>query len=229
MPRREVRTEPAGRTAADDLDLSRVAVLVDEGDPRGNLIALLQRAQERVRLPARARGRRDRAPQRRARLAHPRHHHVLRAVQHRARAAATRSASATAPPATWPAPRASREAVEQELGVADGATTDDMEFTLDSVACMGACSQAPVMRVDDDTYGNLSADQTRKVVRSSRRRARPRAACYGGAGRRWAAMPEPATPPARPAGRRPRRRAARPAASAASRSAPAPPACSPAR
>ena len=37
-----------------------------------------------------------------------------------------------------------------------------MEFTLDSVACMGACSQAPVMRIDDETYGNLSADETRK-------------------------------------------------------------------
>ena len=46
MPRRVVRTEPDGRQAADDLDLSRVAVLVDEGDPRGNLIALLQRAQD---------------------------------------------------------------------------------------------------------------------------------------------------------------------------------------
>jgi (2Fe-2S) ferredoxin len=33
------------------------------------------------------------------------------------------------------------------------------------VACMGACSQAPVMRIDDDTYGNLTADQTRTVVR----------------------------------------------------------------
>ncbi len=30
---------------------------------------------------------------------------------------------------------------------------------------MGACSQAPVMRIDDDTYGNLSADETRKIAR----------------------------------------------------------------
>ena len=39
-----------------------------------------------------------------------------------------------------------------------------MEFSLGSVACMGACSRAPVMRIDDGTYGNLSTDQTRKVV-----------------------------------------------------------------
>ena len=50
-------------------------------------------------------------------------------------------------------------------GVADGETRADREFGLDSVACMGACSQAPVMRIDDDTYGNLSADETRKIAR----------------------------------------------------------------
>ena len=58
------------------------------------------------------------------------------------------------------------EAFEQELGVCDGGTTDDMEFTLDSVACMGACSQAPVMRIDDETYGNLSSDEVRRVIRT---------------------------------------------------------------
>ena len=57
------------------------------------------------------------------------------------------------------------EAMEQELEVGDGETRADLEFTLDSVACMGACSQAPVMRVDDETFGNLSADETRKVAR----------------------------------------------------------------
>jgi len=57
------------------------------------------------------------------------------------------------------------EALEQELDVQNGGTTPDMEFTLDSVACMGACSQAPVMRVGDDTYGNLTPDQTRKIIR----------------------------------------------------------------
>jgi NADH-quinone oxidoreductase subunit E len=57
------------------------------------------------------------------------------------------------------------EALEQELDVENGGTTPDMEFTLDSVACMGACSQAPVMRVGDDTYGNLTPDQTRKIIR----------------------------------------------------------------
>ena len=47
MPRRVVRTEqiPDGDAQRDDLDLSQVAVIVDEGDAYGNLIALLQRTQ----------------------------------------------------------------------------------------------------------------------------------------------------------------------------------------
>ncbi len=57
------------------------------------------------------------------------------------------------------------EALEEELGVADGKTTTDMKFTLSSVACMGACSQAPVMRIGESTYGALTPDKTRKIIR----------------------------------------------------------------
>ncbi len=57
------------------------------------------------------------------------------------------------------------EALEEELGVGDGKTTKDMMFTLGSVACMGACSQAPVMRIGERDYGNLTPDRTRKIIR----------------------------------------------------------------
>jgi NADH-quinone oxidoreductase subunit E len=57
------------------------------------------------------------------------------------------------------------EALEEELGVPDGKTTQDRKFTLSSVACMGACSQAPVMRIGDKTYGALTPDTTRKIIR----------------------------------------------------------------
>lgn len=57
------------------------------------------------------------------------------------------------------------EALEEELGIADGKTTSDRKFTLSSVACMGACSQAPVMRIGDATYGGLTPDKTRKIIR----------------------------------------------------------------
>jgi len=58
------------------------------------------------------------------------------------------------------------EALEEELGIAAGKTTADGEFTLGSVACMGACSQAPVMRIGEATYGNLTPDKTRTIIRA---------------------------------------------------------------
>jgi NADH-quinone oxidoreductase subunit E len=57
------------------------------------------------------------------------------------------------------------EALEEVLGVGEGKTTPDMRFTLSSVACMGACSQAPVMRIGERTYGGLTPDKTRKIMR----------------------------------------------------------------
>jgi len=57
------------------------------------------------------------------------------------------------------------EALEEELGIAEGKTTTDRKFTLSSVACMGACSQAPVMRIGEQTYGALTPDKTRKIIR----------------------------------------------------------------
>jgi NADH-quinone oxidoreductase subunit E len=57
-------------------------------------------------------------------------------------------------------------ALEEELGIESGKTTRDMIYTLSSVACMGACSQAPVMRIGQETFGNLTPDKTRKVIRA---------------------------------------------------------------
>lgn len=42
------------------------------------------------------------------------------------------------------------EALEKRLGVSDGETTADGKYTLESVACLGCCSLAPVVAVDDD-------------------------------------------------------------------------------
>ena len=58
------------------------------------------------------------------------------------------------------------DAVEEELGLGDGGdTTEAGEFTLEKVACFGACSLAPVMIVDEDTKGNITPDKARRMVR----------------------------------------------------------------
>jgi NADH-quinone oxidoreductase subunit E len=54
------------------------------------------------------------------------------------------------------------DTIRGELGVEPGETTPDMRFTLQTVACMGACALSPVMTVDGTYYGKLDA---RKAVR----------------------------------------------------------------
>jgi NADH:ubiquinone oxidoreductase subunit E len=46
--------------------------------------------------------------------------------------------------------------LQAELGVAPDETTADMAFTLKRVRCVGSCGLAPVVRVDGDTYGQLT-------------------------------------------------------------------------
>jgi NADH:ubiquinone oxidoreductase subunit E len=61
------------------------------------------------------------------------------------------------------APEVTR-AVSEELGVKVGETTDDLTFTLESVACVGCCGLAPVMLVDEETYGQLDVVEARRIA-----------------------------------------------------------------
>jgi NADH-quinone oxidoreductase subunit E len=63
------------------------------------------------------------------------------------------------------------EALEEELGVANGETTPDRQFTLDTVSCLGCCSLAPVIMINNDTYGNLLPKQIKKIVKGYREAA----------------------------------------------------------
>ena len=56
------------------------------------------------------------------------------------------------------------EALERHLDVEPGETTIDREFTLAEVRCLGSCSLAPVMVVNQDTYGRLTPDKAVKIV-----------------------------------------------------------------
>ncbi|HSL96440.1 MAG TPA: NADH-quinone oxidoreductase subunit NuoE [Thermoleophilia bacterium] len=166
MPRRVTRTPatvalPAG---VDGPDLDRVGAITDDLDPNGNLIAVLQRLQQEFGyLP-------EPVIDELARLSGVPASRIYGVITFYAQFSTTPSGRHRVCVCHGTACHVAgagriTEALEQELHVEDGGTTRDMEFTLDSVACMGACSQAPVMRVDDDTYGNLTADQTRTIVR----------------------------------------------------------------
>ena len=51
--------------------------------------------------------------------------------------------------------------IERRLGIKPGETTEDMEYTLETVACIGACALAPTMTIDKETYGQVT---TKKVA-----------------------------------------------------------------
>ncbi|MCK9558746.1 MAG: NADH-quinone oxidoreductase subunit NuoE [Candidatus Cloacimonetes bacterium] len=52
-----------------------------------------------------------------------------------------------------------KDALISALKLEEGAdTTSDMNFTLVEVACLGCCSLAPVIMIDDTTYGKLSPE-----------------------------------------------------------------------
>jgi NADH-quinone oxidoreductase subunit E len=57
------------------------------------------------------------------------------------------------------------DALVETLKIADGETTGDGLFTLESVACLGCCSLAPVMMVGDETYGKLSCRDAVKIIK----------------------------------------------------------------
>jgi NADH-quinone oxidoreductase E subunit len=56
------------------------------------------------------------------------------------------------------------EACRQKLGVKNGQTTADGQFTLLEVECLGACVNAPMMQIGDDYYEDLDADSTARIL-----------------------------------------------------------------
>lgn len=55
-------------------------------------------------------------------------------------------------------------ALESTLKINDKETTADGKFTLETVACLGCCSLAPVMMIDETTYGRLSRGQIEYII-----------------------------------------------------------------
>ena len=60
------------------------------------------------------------------------------------------------------------ERLKEELGIEVGGTTADGLFTLESVRCLGCCSLAPVLMVDEETYGRVSPDAVADIVAAYR-------------------------------------------------------------
>lgn len=56
------------------------------------------------------------------------------------------------------------QGIQETLGIKSGKTTSDLRFTLETVACLGACGLAPAIMINEDTYGRLTPAEAVKVL-----------------------------------------------------------------
>ena len=56
--------------------------------------------------------------------------------------------------------------VKQELGLEEGETTPDLEYTLETVACIGVCALAPNVVINQETHGNLNPKKVARLFES---------------------------------------------------------------
>lgn len=57
--------------------------------------------------------------------------------------------------------------ISDRLGIQPGETTEDGEFTLETVNCLGACALGPIVVVDGDHYGKVTAARAEKLLAES--------------------------------------------------------------
>jgi NADH-quinone oxidoreductase subunit E len=61
-------------------------------------------------------------------------------------------------------------ALQKSLGLSDGKkTTDDMVFTLETVACLGACGLAPAIVIDDQVHGLMTPEAALELIDTIRK------------------------------------------------------------
>jgi len=64
------------------------------------------------------------------------------------------------------------DTINDELQIDYDETSDDNNFSLLSVACIGCCSLAPVIVINNETYGRLNPAKLRKILRTYKHKAK---------------------------------------------------------
>ena len=57
--------------------------------------------------------------------------------------------------------------VKQQLGIREGQTTADLEYTLETVACIGVCALAPNVTVGNQVYGQMNPKKTEYLFKEN--------------------------------------------------------------
>lgn len=56
------------------------------------------------------------------------------------------------------------DAFERTIGIACGSTSEDYEYSLERVACVGSCALAPVVVVGEDVFGQVDPSQVNEIL-----------------------------------------------------------------
>ena len=62
------------------------------------------------------------------------------------------------------------DTLERELGLRAGETDEQLEFTLETVNCLGACALGPVVVVDGEYYGEMNPAKVSRLLKKIRRK-----------------------------------------------------------
>ncbi len=57
-----------------------------------------------------------------------------------------------------------KDSILRELDIEEGQTTADRRFSFETVRCIGCCSLAPVMTIDDDVHGRLAPSGVAEIL-----------------------------------------------------------------
>ena len=61
------------------------------------------------------------------------------------------------------------ETLARRLGVEVGHSTEDLNFSLETVGCLGSCASAPLMMIDDRYFGSMAVDKITKILKPYKR------------------------------------------------------------
>jgi NADH-quinone oxidoreductase subunit E len=60
------------------------------------------------------------------------------------------------------------ESLERQMGISRGQTTQDLNFTLESVNCMGCCATGPVVKIGEEYFGHMTNDKVEPMLKKYR-------------------------------------------------------------
>lgn len=60
------------------------------------------------------------------------------------------------------------QSIQREIGIKEGETSNDLLYTLETVACIGACALAPNMTVNNEVYGRLNPQKAVEILKEKK-------------------------------------------------------------